>query len=162
MIIRKAVPSDAAQLSVLMKHVEESNFMMFDPGERKTTAEQLHKRLLAMGEDSIVFVAEEQQQLTAYLFAINEDIKRKKHSVYVAMGVRQEERGKGRGTKLLLALEEWAQSKNLHRIELTVLEHNTAAIALYEKMGFRVEGLKKDSLFIANNYANELFMSKLL
>ncbi|TWT07907.1 GNAT family N-acetyltransferase [Planococcus sp. CPCC 101016] len=162
MIIRKAVPSDAGQLAALIKHVEESNFMLFEPGERKTTAEQLHIRLLAMGENSIVLVAEEQQQLTAYLFAINEDIKRKKHSVYVAMGVRQGERGKGRGTKLFLALEEWAQSRNLHRIELTVLEHNSSAIALYKKMGFKVEGLKRDSLYIANTYANELFMSKIL
>lgn len=162
MIIRKAVPADAFQLSVLMKHVEESNFMLFEPGERKTTAEQLEKRLAAVGEESVVLVAEEESELTGYLFAMGEGVKRKRHSVYVALGIRQNERGKGRGTGLFLALEEWAKEKALHRIELTVLEHNKAAIALYEKMGFEAEGIKRDSLWMDGSYANELYMSKLL
>lgn len=162
MIIRKAVPADAFQLAVLMKHVEESNFMLFEPGERKTTAEQLEKRLAAAGEESVVLVAEEESELTGYLFAMGEGVKRKRHSVYVALGIRQNERGKGRGTQLFLALEEWAKETALHRIELTVLEHNLAAIALYEKMGFEVEGVKRDSLWIDGSYANELHMSKLL
>lgn len=161
MIIRKAVPADAAPLIALMKHVEESNFMLFEPGERQTTAEQLQNRLLTLGEGSHVLVAEEENKLTGYLFAMGEDIKRKQHSVYVAMGVRQEGRGKGTGTRLFQALEEWAITMDLHRIELTVLEHNLSAIALYKKAGFEVEGLKRDSICIHGNYVNELFMAKL-
>ncbi|WP_394120013.1 GNAT family N-acetyltransferase [Planococcus donghaensis] len=162
MMIRKAVPADAFQLVPLIKHVEESNFMLFEPGERKTTAEQLEKRLSAASDESLVLVAEEESELTGYLFAVGEGVKRKRHSVYVALGIRQNERGKGRGTELFLALEEWAKENALHRIELTVLEHNKAAIALYEKMGFQVEGIKRDSIWINDSYANELYMSKLL
>lgn len=162
MTIRKAVPADAVQLAALMKHVEDSNFMLFEPGERKTTAEQLEKRLAAIGKDSVVLVAEEQAELTGYLFAMGEGVRRKQHSIYVAVGIRQSERGKGRGTDLFEALENWAAEQGIHRIELTVLEHNRAAIALYEKMGFEVEGLKRDSLRINGSYANELYMAKLL
>ncbi|MBT2570835.1 GNAT family protein [Planococcus sp. ISL-110] len=161
MVIRKAVPADAAQLVDLMKHVEESNYMLFEPGERKTSAEQLQQRLIAMDDKSIVLVAEEQMELKGYLFAINEGVRRKRHSIYVAIGIVQEERGKGRGTQLFQSLEQWAKDSSIHRIELTVLEHNQAAVALYKKMGFQVEGLKRDSLLVGGNYVNELYMSKL-
>lgn len=162
MMIRKAVPADAYQLADLMKHVEESDYMLFEPGERKTTAEQLEKRLSAAAEESVVLVAEVESELIGYLFAVGEGIRRKQHSVYIAIGIRENERGKGRGTRLFQAMEEWAKEKGIHRIELTVLEYNRDAIFLYEKMGFEVEGIKRDSLWINGSYANELYMSKLL
>ncbi|ANU10963.1 acetyltransferase [Planococcus antarcticus DSM 14505] len=162
MKIRQAVPADAQQLADLMKRVEKSGFMLFEPGERKTTSEQLQKRLFSMDHKSIVLVADEKIELKGYLFAMNEGVKRKQHCVHVAIGVQQGERGKGIGTQLFLALEQWAKDLELHRIELTVLEHNQSAIALYKKMGFAVEGLKRDSLLIDSKYVNELYMSKLL
>ena len=162
MIVRKAIPADAFQLAELMKHVEDSNFMLFEPGERKTTAEQLEKRLAVMGEDSVVLVTEEQAELTGYLFAIGDSVKRKRHSVYVAVGIRQSERGKGRGTGLFQSLDHWAAAKGIRRIELTVLEHNHSAIGLYQKMGFDIEGVKRDSVWLEDHYANEYYMAKLL
>lgn len=162
MIIRKAVPKDAHQLAKLMKHVEESNYMLFEPGERKTTGEQLQDRLVAMNDKSTILLAEEESELKGYLFAINEGVNRKRHSVYIVIGLHQEQRGKGIGTQLFQALEQWATEKLTRRIELTVLEDNHAAIALYEKMGFEVEGIKRNSLVINGKYANELYMSKIL
>jgi len=162
MIIRKAVSTDAKQLAALMKHVEESNLMLFEPGERKTTSEQLQKRLLAMDEKSTVFVAEENNELTGYVFAIGEDVKRKQHSVYIVIGVQQYVRGRGTGTELLRAMEKWAIDKALRRIELTVIAHNKTAVVLYEKMGFNIEGVKRDSLYINSEYVNEYYMSKLI
>ncbi|WP_237150149.1 MULTISPECIES: GNAT family N-acetyltransferase [Planococcus] len=161
-LIRKAVPKDAEQLASLMKQVEQSGLMLFDPGERKTTPEQLQQRLFSMGQESIVFVAEEGQQLMGYLFAIGEEIQRKQHSIHIAIGVSRRERGKGIGCQLFVAMEEWAKDKEIRRIELTVLEHNHAAIALYKKRGFVVEGLKRESIGIGGNYMNEWLMSKLL
>ncbi|ANU13132.1 GNAT family acetyltransferase [Planococcus halocryophilus Or1] len=162
MIIRKVVPADAEQLVALMKHVEESNHMLFEPGERKTTSEQLQKRLLTMDEKSTVFVAEEKNELTGYVFVIGEDVKRKQHSVYIAIGVQQYVRGRGTGTELLRAMEKWAIERALHRIELTVIAHNKTAVALYEKMGFNIEGVKRDSLYINSEFVNEYYMSKLI
>ncbi|MER1957938.1 MAG: GNAT family N-acetyltransferase [Solibacillus sp.] len=40
----------------------------------------------------------------------------------------------------------WAKQQQLHRLELTVIEHNHQAIHLYRKMGFKEEGIKRDSL----------------
>lgn len=162
MIIRKAVSAEAEKLVKLMKHVEESNYMLFEPGERTTTAEQLQKRLDAMDSQSNIILAEESSMIKGYLFAVNEGVNRKRHSVYIAIGIHQDQRGKGIGTQLFGALEQWAKEQSLYRIELTVLEDNQAAIALYKKMGFEVEGIKRNSLVMGGKFANELYMSKIL
>jgi len=46
-------------------------------------------------------------------------------------------RGEGIGSALLAAVEAWARSLGILRVELLVWEFNTAARALYERRGFR-------------------------
>jgi len=160
--IRKAVPADAERLVELIKEVEDSGLMLFEPGERKTKPEQLKKRLEGMDEHSVILTAEEGRSLHGYLFAIGDALMRKRHTVYVAIGIREGQRGKGIGTQLFKTLELWAREKNLRRIELTVIEHNEPAVALYQKMGFEIEGIKQDSLYIKGEYVNEYYMAKIL
>lgn len=74
------------------------------------------------------------------------------------MGVLLEKQGKGGGSQLLSAFIDWAISNKFHRIELSVVEENVRAKALYEKMGFQSEGLKHDSLKINGRYINEYLM----
>ncbi|USE34693.1 GNAT family N-acetyltransferase [Endozoicomonas sp. SCSIO W0465] len=45
---------------------------------------------------------------------------------------------------------------------LTVMEHNTAGIKLYEKSGFAKEGIKKDSLLVNGDFVTEFLMAKLI
>jgi len=59
-------------------------------------------------------------------------------------------------------LEEWAQQHHIHRLELTVMAHNNAGVALYKKQGFEIEGTKRHSLLINGQYVDEFYMSKLL
>lgn len=162
MQIRKALPEDAEKLVNLMKHVELSEFMLFEPGERKTEPEQLSKRIGAFGEDSAILLAEDANCLVGYLFAMGEGVRRKRHSVYIALGIAEGQRGKGVGTELFKALESWATVKGLHRLELTVMETNAAGLALYKKAGFEVEGTKRDSLIINGQFVNEYYMAKII
>lgn len=162
MQIRKAAPEDAEKLVNLMKHVEQSEFMLFEPGERKTEPEQLSKRIEALGEDSAILLAEDADGIVGYMFAMGEGVRRKQHSVYIALGIAEGQRGKGVGTELFKALESWATVKGLHRIELTVMETNAAGLALYKKMGFEVEGTKRDSLLINGQFVNEYYMAKII
>jgi RimJ/RimL family protein N-acetyltransferase len=49
-------------------------------------------------------------------------------------------RGRGIGSALLSAAIEKARGEGLHKLSLEVFPHNEAAIALYDKFGFVVEG----------------------
>ncbi|WP_332871053.1 GNAT family N-acetyltransferase [Planococcus sp. MB-3u-03] len=78
------------------------------------------------------------------------------------MGVHSDSRGKGVGKALFSHVIAWAKSVDLHRLELTVIAENVSAVALYQKMGLEIEGVKRDSLFINDGYVDEYYMAKLL
>ena len=81
------------------------------------------------------------------------------HSGSLGMGVIMEYRGHGIGEALIRAALAHAKSTGLSRVELTVHEENKPAIALYEKMGFTVEGLKRNAVKIDNEYINNICMA---
>ena len=58
-------------------------------------------------------------------------------------------RGLGIGTAACRALLRYAfDDLNLRRVHLHVLDTNVAAKRLYEKVGFRVQGVERDAVFI--------------
>lgn len=164
MIIRNAAPADAEQLTELIADAESSGYMMFDPGERKIPAEGLRKRIAAMENEasSDILLAENDGQLAGYMFIIGNEPERTRHSVYLAIGIRETSRGQGVGTKLFEGLENWAKDRGIRRLELTVMMNNRAGVGLYQKMGFNIEGIKKKSLKVDGKYIDEYYMAKLI
>jgi RimJ/RimL family protein N-acetyltransferase len=64
--------------------------------------------------------------------------------IYIGIG---EEKNRGRGyakEALNLTIEFGFEELNFHRIYLTVLEYNEPAIKLYEKLGFKREGVYRE------------------
>ncbi|RST71272.1 GNAT family N-acetyltransferase [Siminovitchia acidinfaciens] len=59
-------------------------------------------------------------------------------------------------------MEKWAEECGILRLELTVVCENQAAVGLYHKMGFEIEGRKRASLLINGAFHDEYLMSKLL
>ncbi|WP_110927769.1 GNAT family N-acetyltransferase [Bacillus massiliglaciei] len=165
MVIREISVEDAESFSNLIKEVEgNSDFMLMGKGERKTAPEQEKKRLeqVEKKNNSTIFVAEEKGKLVGYIIAIGGSVKRTKHSAYLVIGILQEFRGKGIGTKLFEHVTKWAQASNISRLELSVVTENKAGIALYKKSGFEIEGTKRNSFIIDGRPYNEFFMAKLL
>lgn len=64
------------------------------------------------------------------------------HSGQLGMGLLPEYRGLGLGYRLLTGALTEIFRTNLERVELDVFASNSAAIALYRKIGFRQEGRK--------------------
>ena len=165
MIIRAIRVSDAEQFLNLCKKLDtETQFMILEPGERTTTVEQQQAQIerLLPAENRAIFVAEHDGQLVGYLAAFGGEFKRNKHSVYIVIGILQDFTGQGIGTQLFLALEDWAHRQHIHRLELTVMTHNKAGIALYKRQGFEIEGMKRHSLLVNGLYVDEYYMAKLL
>jgi len=128
------------------------------------TEEQQARRIeeMSRSESGVMLVCETNNELIGVVFGHRGVARRTRHSLYVVIGVLQAWVGRGVGRALLEALEAWARSKELHRLELTVDVTNQRAIALYEKCGFEREGVKRHSRKIDGKYSDELYMSKLI
>jgi ribosomal protein S18 acetylase RimI-like enzyme len=74
------------------------------------------------------------------------------HCGTLGMGVRKDFRRLGIGTRLLEHTIGEAKETGLERIELEVFASNTAAIRLYERAGFVVEGVKKKGRKLDGEY----------
>ncbi|MBX9975358.1 GNAT family N-acetyltransferase [Cytobacillus firmus] len=165
MIIRHIKPADAEALAELITKVEnESDYMLFEPGERKTSAEAQRKRIEAIQKEdhSTIIVAEKDNRLIGFVMAIGGAARRNRYSAYLVAGILSEHRGQGIGTNLFEELERWACEKHIHRLELTTVIHNQAGVSLYKKAGFKIEGIKKHSLMINGEFVDEYYMGKLL
>ncbi len=165
MLIRPITEADAEAYLELARAIDaESRFMMFEPSERQTTVEQQVERIRSLhaSDNKLMLVAEHEGQLVGYLGAIGGDFHRNHHSVHIFLGILERFTGQGLGRRLLEETEQWAQRQGLHRLELTVMRHNARALALYQKMGFEIEGTKRDSLQVDGVYVDEIYMAKLL
>ena len=70
-------------------------------------------------------------------------------------------RGKGIGRQLMRRTIDAAFAFGLTRIELTVREGNSNAIALYKSLGFEIEGLHRNAVCIEGRYENLYSMALL-
>lgn len=84
------------------------------------------------------------------------------HVGRLGMGVRREHRGKGLGQRLLTACLSLAREMGLEKVELEVYSDNIAAIRLYERHGFKPEGVKKHARKFEGKYQDIQLMALLL
>ncbi len=74
-----------------------------------------------------------------------------KHRAAVAIALLKEYWGNGLGTRLFQELIRIAEENpNILQMELEFVEGNTRARALYEKMGFRITGVKPNAIRLKN------------
>lgn len=163
-IIRKIQVNDADEFVKLSKKIDESDVMLFEPGERNTTYEQQRKSIerILTEKRSMIFVAEREGKLVGYIAALGSNLQRTRHSAYLVLGVLEEFQGQGIASKLFNQVFEWAKEIEITRLELAVIKDNFKAFNLYRKMGFALEGEKVNSLVINGQFVNEYYFYKLL
>lgn len=164
-MIRQAEQQDSEDLAALIQQVEsESPYMLYEARERNLTEEKQSKLIEAIGKqkNAAIFVVKKKAKLVGYLFAIGGQARKNKHSAYIVIGILSAYQGKGIGTALFQTLEHWALNNKLHRLELTVITENIAAVRLYEKVGYRKEGVKRNSLYANGKFVDEYYMGKIL
>lgn len=163
MEIRKIEMKDADNyLSMLLNLDNETKFMMFEPGERPTDI-NITKNIIekSINGDNLVLIATDGENIVGFLSAQRGVPNRIKHTAYIIAGIRENFRGKGIGSKLFFELDIWARENNITRLDLSVVCSNTIAKHLYEKNGFKIEGIKKNAMIIDGKYVDEFSMAKL-
>lgn len=81
------------------------------------------------------------------------------HMATLGIGILPEGRGRGVGRQLMQAAIAKAQQQGITRIELTVRDSNENAIALYKKLGFEVEGLKRKAACVDGVFQDTYLMA---
>jgi len=87
---------------------------------------------------------------------------RRRHVGSIGMAVRDDRHGRGVGTALMNAAIELADGwLNYQRLELTVDTDNLAALALYRKFGFTIEGTCRAYAFRDGQYVDSYAMARM-
>lgn len=83
------------------------------------------------------------------------------HGGVLGMGIVEEHRGRGIGEVLIRAALRQAKDRGLKRVELTVRADNVRAIALYRRIGFVDEGVKRRAIHVDGQYVDVVCMALL-
>ena len=134
LLIREAEVEDATELIALLDQIgHESSFTSLD-------------------ENGIAMTESEMQRLITLLAYLNEELAgvinitadqrpRVRHIGDIFLGIKKAYWGNGLGSILMEEAIEWAQSSgSIRRLQLTVQKRNLAAVHLYKKLGFIIEG----------------------
>ncbi|MDK2562449.1 GNAT family N-acetyltransferase [Romboutsia sedimentorum] len=163
MEIRKIQMQDAENyLDMLLNLDKETKYMLFEPDERPTDI-NITKSIIDRGinGDNLILVATHENSIVGFISVQRGVQRRIRHTAYIVVGIRESFRGKGIGSNLFDKLDSWARDNNIKRLELSVICSNVVAKHLYEKHGFMVEGIKKNSMIIDGKYVDEFCMAKL-
>ena len=160
MEIRELNQNDAKAFYDCMKELDqETEYMMFEPDERVWNEVEICKML--KNRDNLLIGAFIKNSIIGFLSAERGVYRRIRHSAYIVIGIRKEYCNKGIGTNFFKILDDWAVKNKLTRLELTVEITNKSAINLYEKSGFVIEGIKKNTMLVNGVYIDEYIMSKI-
>jgi L-phenylalanine/L-methionine N-acetyltransferase len=156
--IRHAEPSDYEALYKILSSprvVADTLQMPFQ------SVEQVRKRMAEPPAGFYSLVACVEGEVVGNLGLHVLDRPRRRHVGDIGMAVRDDWQGKGIGSALMAAMIDLADDwLNLMRIELTVYTDNAAAVALYQKFGFAIEGTLRRYAFRNGEYVNAYAMAR--
>jgi ribosomal protein S18 acetylase RimI-like enzyme len=111
-----------------------------------------------MRKKDVQIVAERDGSLVGWCDVAASDLPGFTHTGRLGMGVLAACRGRGIGTRLLEEALRRARENGLLRVELEVFASNAAAVRLYRRRGFRVEGRKPGARFLDGRFDDVLIM----
>ena len=159
--LRDAAPADATDLLALRKAVfGETDFMLYAPDEYTVSTSEAAVQLerIANPGHSRSIIASAQSELVGFLSVMGSPIPRLRHAASLALGVRRSHWARHWPSLLKEALR-WAPSAGLSRLESFVAVGNARAIALYERVGFKREGLRTRADVIRGRPVDDLLMA---
>jgi RimJ/RimL family protein N-acetyltransferase len=163
-LVREAEPRDAAALVALARAVsaEPEGWLLSEEGWRSVGEERRYLRALRRYADAVVLLAEEDGAVVGRLSAARDTHPASAHVADVGLMVATTHRRRGIGTELLAAVEDWAQGTGVQKLELHVFPHNAPAIALYERLGYCREGVRRAHYRRGDELVDAILMAKLL
>lgn len=162
--IRPAMKKDAKELSEIRVQIDgETQNLDREKGEAYIDTlgfEELIKTDTEKG-NNLFLVAVMNDNIVGFSRCEGNLLKRFAHKVEFGVCVLKDYWGYGIGTNLLKESITWADTNEITKMALTVLETNEKAVDLYKKFGFKIEGiLEKDKLLSDGKYYNTVVMGR--
>jgi putative acetyltransferase len=124
--------------------------------------EDMRARLLQPSPDVRYLVAEVDGRVIGMLGLHVERNPRRRHAASFGMAVHDDFQNRGIGRALMAAMLDLADNwLGLQRIELQVFADNAAAVHLYERLGFRIEGTLHAFALRHGQYVDAYAMARL-
>ena len=160
-IVRKYMVSDADDLAEMFSMPKAYAGTLQLP---YNTPDSVRARFEKYSPDShhLVAVVEETQKVVGNLVLHKVNSPRRAHVGGFGMAVHDDYQGQGVGTKLMAAAIDLADNwLNLTRLELEVFIDNPAAVQLYKKFGFEIEGTLRNYAFRNGEFVDTYAMARL-
>lgn len=163
-IIRSAENTDAKELSEIRLQIDgETENLDREKGEGYIDIQGFEQIIKTVTENkkNLFLVAVINDKIVGFSRCEGNILKRLTHKVEFGVGVLKAYWSYGIGKNLLKESIRWADSNGVKKITLNVLETNEKAIKLYEKFGFKIEGiLKNDKVLSDGKYYNTIVMGR--
>ncbi|SFS65833.1 GNAT family N-acetyltransferase [Marininema halotolerans] len=159
----RPISEDDSERYFLMMFNQETR--RFTGSQRSFTKEQIQRYIADQSHDSsrllLLIALKEDHSVIGDIQLL--DIDPLNRNCYLRISLDDpRHQGKGYGNEAMKLMLDYAFGiLNLHRIELNVYAYNDRAIRLYEKLGFKKEGVQRDALFYDHTYHDSIIMSML-
>ena len=152
LLIREAEPKDAAELVAFLNRVSlETDFTSLDREGILLTSEEMEIFLnkQASSDNQITLLAFLNDKIAGIVNITADQRKRVRHIGDLFIVIGKKYWNNGLGSLLLEEVIEWVQASGiLRRLQLTVQTRNQAAVYLYQKHGFVIEGRQERGAYI--------------
>jgi len=158
-MLQPATENDAAYFYELYMHPAINPYLLYDPMPEEEFFPIFNELL-----DKKVLYVFKAGDIAAGMCKLVPQYHRNAHMLYVGgLAVHPEHQGKGYGLQLMNDIISFADQKGIIRIELSTAVGNSAAIRLYERAGFVIEGRLRNYTWFKNEnrYIDEFIMSRI-
>lgn len=156
-------PIELADTDWYFASIYDKNTRRLTGTQKHYSREQIARYIEGKSQDSssvlLLIVTCEDDQPVGDIAIQNIDTINRNASIRIAIN-NDAYQGKGYGTEALrLMLDYGFGILNLHRVELNVFSYNERAMHVYEKLGFKREGVQREALFYDHQYYDSILMS---
>jgi len=159
-IIREAHKDDAIIIKKIVESVAAEKYYAVQEHSREdwnSAIKEINER------KGLIIIAEANGNPAGMAYIVPGKFKKNKHVGFLGISIFKTFRRISAGTALMGYILDWSKKqKELEKISLTVFSTNKAAINLYKKFGFEIEGISKKQFKIAGKYVDEVIMGKIL
>lgn len=157
--IRPVELQDYTDISRIRKMAGVMENILASPEESE---KKIKNKIINITENDYWYIAELNGQVVGVAILNRYGNPRKKHVGQITIMVDKNYHSQGIGNALMKELINLSDNiLGLRRLELFVFVNNKKAINLYEKFGFKEEGVQKYSALKNGEYADELMMARI-